>query len=359
MGGFTSSGRAVSSSGFTGLPVTCGIPDVSAAICTRDRPDFLRRALRSLISQEAMLREVLVVDNAPTTDSTRQLVEREFKAVHYFHEPIAGLDFARNRALNVATGEVVAFLDDDAVADSGWVAATQAAFAANPRLGACTGRVDALGLGTDGERLFEANGGFARGYERICLPSDAYSPCFVMRAPLIAWSISVGSGCSMAVRRKLVLDLGGFDEALDLGDALPGGGDLDILWRILNAGFEVLYEPAVRALHEHRSDAVAAARQIMGHHRALIAWLTKCFALARGKTRAEILLFLFWRLVKPGLRLVRRSFGRDPLTTGMLIRLWGHCWLGLGEYPRARRLATRRRAEDQRRKGSGIGRPAV
>ena len=76
----------------------------------------------------------------------------------------------------------------------------------------------------------------------------------------------------------MVIDLGGFDEALDMGDALPGGGDLDILWRILIAGFEVLYEPSVQALHEHRSEADAAARQIIGHHRALIAWLTKCFS---------------------------------------------------------------------------------
>jgi GT2 family glycosyltransferase len=339
--------------------VTCVIPCVSAVICTRDRPELLMRALRSLMLQDAAPKEVLVVDNAPATDLTRQLLDREFPTVGYLREPIPGLDFARNRALQEATGEIVAFLDDDAVAEPGWVAATQAAFATDPKLGACTGRVDAMGLGTEGERLFEANGGFARGEEKILLPFAANSRFLGIGAPLIAWSISVGSGCSMAVRRKLVLDLGGFDEALDMGDALPGGGDLDILWRILEAGFEVLYEPAVRALHEHRSDAVEAARQIMGHHRALIAWLTKCLVRARGKARAEILLFLIWRLFKPGVRLVRRSLGRDPLTNGMLIRLWGHCWLGLAAYPRARRLATRRRRLAQGWSGLARNRPAV
>jgi GT2 family glycosyltransferase len=270
-------------------------------------------------------------------------VRDEFPMVRYIREPVAGLDFARNRALRDAKGDVVAFLDDDAVADPDWVEATARAFAATPALGACTGHVAALGSGTEGERLFEANGGFARGTRAIHLPSGAHDGPLDRRAPLIAWSISIGSGCSMAVRRQLVLDLGGFDEALDLGDALPGGGDLDILWRVLDAGHDVRYDPAVRARHEHRADAESAIRQICGHNRALIAWLTKCVARARGRTRLEVLAFLLWRLTKPGVRLVRRAVGRDPLPAPVLLRLWLQSWRGLFAYAPARRLATRRR----------------
>ena len=54
----------------------------------RDRPEVLQRALRSLILQETSPKEVLVVDNAPSTDSTRRLVEREFPMVRYFREPL-------------------------------------------------------------------------------------------------------------------------------------------------------------------------------------------------------------------------------------------------------------------------------
>ena len=53
--------------------------------------------------------------------------------------------------------------------------------------------------------------------------------------PFIGWCIRVGLGASMAVRRSVILELGGFDEALDMGAVLPGGGDLDILWRVLEA----------------------------------------------------------------------------------------------------------------------------
>ncbi|CAN5681502.1 hypothetical protein BH23GEM3_BH23GEM3_08110 [soil metagenome] len=323
------------------------IAEISAAICTRDRPEQLRRALQSLVSQQIAPREILVVDNAPTTDATRQLVAREFPHVRYLHEPVPGLDFARNRALALAATDIVAFLDDDAVADVNWVGATIAAFTARPRLGACTGMVNALGSGTEGERLFEANGGFARGTEQILLPAAAGGRLSGRSAPLIAWSISVGSGCSMAVRRQMVLDLGGFDEALDLGAALPGGGDLDIFWRILDAGFEVLYEPSVSARHEHRPERSAAIGQITGHNRALVAWLTKSAARARGRRRFSVLVFLGWRLIKPGFRIARRAVGRDPLPLPALLQLWGSGWAGLWSYPRAKKLARQRRQEYQ------------
>jgi len=318
---------------------------VTAAICTHNRPDVLRRALRSLVEQEHAPWEILVIDNAPADDACRVLVEREFPSVRYVLEAVPGLDFARNRALREASGEVVAFLDDDAVADRGWVAATEAAFATSPALGACTGCVTALGTGSEGERLFEANGGFARGTTPIRLPRDADAHGLGRYAPLIAWSISVGSGCSMAVRRKEVVELGGFDEALDLGTALPGGGDLDILWRLLDAGHEVLYDPSVQARHEHRADRGSAARQIAGHNRALIAWLTKCVVHARGRKRIGIAAFLLWRLAKPAVRLARRMVGRDPLPASVLLQLWIHCWTGLAAYPTAQRLAWQRRQD--------------
>lgn len=318
---------------------------VSAVVCTHNRTALLQRAIESLVRQVSAPFEMLVIDNAPADDATRILVAREYPRVHYFLERIPGLDFARNRALSEAKGDVVAFLDDDAVAEPDWIAATERAFATAPRLGACTGRVMALGSGSEGERLFEANGGFERGTRPIRLPADASSRLFGRRVPLIAWSISVGSGCSMAVRREAVLDLGGFDEALDLGAALPGGGDLDVLWRLLDAGYEVLYDPEVKARHEHRPDRASAARQIIGHNRALIAWLTKCAARARGKNRLEIVAFLLWRLAKPGVRLAMRAAGKDPLPASVLLRLWGNCWAGLTAYGPARRVAEQRRQQ--------------
>lgn len=329
-------------------------PRLSVAICTRDRPEMLRRALVSLLRQGEPPAEILIIDNAPRDGRTREITQeiaRELPATRYLVEPVPGLDFARNRALDAATQEIVAFLDDDAVAQPGWAAAMAAPFA-DPRVGAVTGRVGALAVETAAQRLFEANGGFARGTRRVRLPLDARRPLHGRRAPLIAWAVSVGSGCSLAVRRPLLLSLGGFDEALDLGPALPGGGDHDALWRVLQAGYDVVYEPSAYAHHEHRRDMAAAYRQIVGHQRALVALLVKSLVKSLfspgGRGRLGVLSFLGWRLVKPVVRLARRAVGRDPLPMTVLVRMLAHCWAGLWAYPVARIIAHRRRRRLER-----------
>lgn len=314
---------------------------LTAAICTRDRPSELRRAVASLLAQEPPPAEILVIDNGAETirealpDGVRRLVE-----------PVPGLDFARNRALAAAAGDVVAFLDDDAVAAPGWAAALLRPFA-DPRVAAVTGRVEPLALDTAAQRLFEANGGFGRGDAAVRLPRDAGRPLHGRRAPLIAWAVSIGSGCSLAVRRAALLALGGFDEALDLGATLPGGGDHDALWRLLEAGLDVVYEPAALALHEHRRELPAACAQIVGHQRALVAFLVKSLARGGGRSperRLGLLAFLAWRLGKPAVRLARRAAGRDPLPAPVLLRMLAGCWQGLWAYPAARRIARQRLA---------------
>jgi glycosyltransferase involved in cell wall biosynthesis len=318
---------------------------LTVAICTHDRPHQLVRALTSVMDQSPRPAEVLVVDNAPSNDAARRLVRERFPQVRYLCEPVPGLDFARNRALASATQDVVAFLDDDAVAAAGWGEAMNQAFASDVRVGLCTGRVEALKLDTPGERLFEANGGFSRGTERIELPTDAGRLLHGRRAPLIAWAISVGSGCNYGVRRTAALALGGFDEALDLGAALPGGGDHDLLWRMLQGGHTVVYQPAALAWHEHREQVEAVHAQIVGHQRAVIAFLGKQLVRASNGTRASLAMYLAWRLVKPGVRLARRAVRRDPLPARVLLRMWWNCWAGLVAYPRAKRLARARRQE--------------
>ena len=321
-------------------------PSVTVAICTRERPEQLARLLQSLTGQVSAPDRLLVIDNAPVTPRTRELVERDFPDCRYVVEYAQGLDFARNRALRESTAEVVAYIDDDAVASPGWVQGIAATFAESPRIAICTGKVEAWSLDSEGARLFEANGGFARGDARIHLPPGAGQPPPGLPRPLIAWSIAVGSGVSMAVRRAVAAGLGGFDEALDMGAVLPGGGDLDMLWRVLEAGYEVVYEPRVHARHEHRRDLVAAQMQILEHNRALTATLTKAVGSARGLRKVPVVAFLGWRLCKPVVRLLGRMIGRDPLPAPLICRLCLSTWRGLVAYPAAVRLAAQRARHD-------------
>ncbi|HSK81649.1 MAG TPA: glycosyltransferase [Thermoanaerobaculia bacterium] len=320
------------------------MPSLAAALCTRNRPIQLARALTSLAAQSRPPDEVLVIDNAPSSRETRELVAREFPDVRYVQEPLPGLDFARNRALCEAGSEVVAFLDDDAVAHRDWCRCLAAAFE-DGRVGVATGRIEPLALDTEGRRLFEENGGFSRGTLEIRLPRDTGRPLHGRAAPAIAWAVSMGCGASLAVRRSAALTAGGFDEALDMGPRLPGGGDHDMLWRLLAAGHEVVYRPDAMVWHEHRAEKQAAYDQIVGHQHALVAFLTKHVLGREGGGRLPVLAFLAWRLVKPGVRLARRAAGRDPLPAAVLLRMWWSCWSGLAAYPAARREAQRLRRE--------------
>lgn len=325
-----------------------GVSDPSgltAAICTHDRPELLKRALASLTELDPPASEILVVDNAPSDGRTFALVSQDFPGARYVQENVPGLNFARNRALAEARYPILAFLDDDAVADRGWSKGFQARFTERPRLGACTGRVEPLETVTASQRLFEANGGFSRGLKAIRLPADMAQPLHGRNAPAIAWSVSIGCGASMAVRRDAVTAIGGFDTALDMGAYCPGGGDLDILWRLLDAGNELEYQPEALAWHEHRRDMAAVERQLVGHQRGLLAFLNKSLRQAKPGTRSSIAIFLVWRCLKPLVRVGKRLIGRDPLPVRILLRMCWNSWVGASlTYSAAQREAARRQA---------------
>jgi len=314
---------------------------LAAVICTRARPDRLRRAIASLVAQSTPLAEILVVDDARLWEPDAVAVASSFKGVRYLRGAGRGLDVARNAALANTRAPVVAFLDDDAVAAPDWSTHMLAAFE-DPAVGACTGRVEPLALDTPGQITFEANGGYARGRERIELPRDARRRrLHGLPAPLIAWTVSMGSGCSLAVRREAVLQISGFDEMLDNGEDLPGGGDHDLLWRLLGNDWKIVYEPRAQAWHEHRALESDAIAQIAGHQRALVAFLVKSLSSARIRRSLPIAAFLAWRLVKPGLRLARRAVGRDALPARALLRVWRECWHGISAYPNSAEVPRR------------------
>jgi GT2 family glycosyltransferase len=317
----------------------------TAVICTHNRPDLLRRALASLVALDPPASEILVIDNAPSDEQTFSLISREFPSVRYVREDTPGLNFGRNRAIAESRFPIVGFLDDDAVADRSWCGTFKSRFERRGLLAACTGRVEPLETETESQKLFEANGGFSRGLAPIRLPADMARPLHGRRAPAIAWSVSIGCGCSLAVRREAILAIDGFDNALDMGAVLPGGGDLDILWRLLDAGYELEYQPEALAWHEHRRDMASVERQLVGHQRALLAFLNKSLKAATPRTRRSIAVFLLWRAIKPLVRLFRRLVGRDPLPARLLMRMCWNCWIGaIFSYRSAQKEAARRMA---------------
>ena len=116
-------------------------PQMTIAICTRDRPEGLAVLLESISNQEYQRIRVLVVDNAPTDDSSRRVVlaaaRRHALEFDYVVEPRPGLSWARNRAIDTSDGEVIAWIDDDERCDRWWTAELARGFVEVPEAERC------------------------------------------------------------------------------------------------------------------------------------------------------------------------------------------------------------------------------
>src|SRR5215211_4295548 len=104
------------------------LPLITVAVCTRDRAESLKLCLDSLVRLDYSHVDIVGIDNPPSTDATARLVRDCYPQMRYICEPRPGLDWARNRAIAEARGDIIAFTDDDVVVDSGWLSALAAAF---------------------------------------------------------------------------------------------------------------------------------------------------------------------------------------------------------------------------------------
>ncbi|MGY1670995.1 glycosyltransferase family 2 protein [Geodermatophilus sp. SYSU D00710] len=233
--------------------------DVTIAVCTRDRPEYLRDCLAAISLLNASVAEVLVVDNASRDDRTRE-VAHSFPFVRYVREPRQGLDWARNRALVEAKTRIIAYTDDDVLVHPGWVDGILRAYAEEPSAVAVTGLIIPAELSTPAQIYFEGRGGFGRGFERRCFLGKTAEA----GAPIDVGLGAAGSGANMALLRDAALELGGFDVALDVGTPSGGGGDLEMFLRVVSAGHLLVYEPTAVVRHRHRRTMEELARQKRG-----------------------------------------------------------------------------------------------
>ena len=317
------------------LPQQLSFPSLTVAICTKDRPDNVVRCLASLqklkMPENLTDFEILIVDNAPSDDRTKEVVSA-FAEVHYVRELKVGLDFARNRALQEARGDILAFLDDDVLVDRQWLLGLVEAWTQNPDAGAFTGMVLPYELETEAQILFEQRGGFGRGFEKIrygrVLDKNRLYPC---------GAGIFGAGCNMAFPRELLWQLGGFDEALDTGAPLPGGGDLDIFYRVIRAGYPLIYEPRYLIYHQHRREMAKLRRQYWSWGLGFMAFVVKSSRndpSQQGKFRALVQ----WWFQSQILQLAKSLLGKNILPPQMILaELWGGIRGLLGEYERSQR----------------------
>lgn len=274
----------------------------SVVICTRDRPAALARCLESITGMLGPLDELVVVDNAPSSTASREVVQR-FPAVRYVLETRPGLDVARNAGLREARRELIVFCDDDIEVHPAWLTRMKAPFA-DAGIAAVTGLVLPASLETEAECLFEFHWGFNRG----CRTRDFGPRYFESRRAKGVPVWEIGAGASMAFRRDVVRELGGFDERLDVG-AAGCSGDSEMWYRLLAAGYLCRYDPAAVAYHHHRKEMDALRHQVWSYMRGHAAALLVQFE--RHRHYGNLRRLLISRPRYDLGRWVKRGTGRD------------------------------------------------
>lgn len=204
--------------------------DVTVVIPVRDNRsgvDRLVHALRGL--------QVIVVDDGsrvPIVADDFPDVRCDLRVVR--HPVSLGPAGARNTGLRLASTEFVAFLDSDVVPRRGWLEALLGHFC-DPAVALVAPRIVGLDCGENVIARYEAvRSSLDLGHrEALVVPYGAVS--YVPSAAIIC-------------RRSALDDIGGFDEALRSGE------DVDLCWRLVDAGSRLRYEPVAQVAHEHRVD---------------------------------------------------------------------------------------------------------
>jgi O-antigen biosynthesis protein len=213
-------------------------PKVSVVVCAYNAAATLADNLSSLARLDYPSLELIVVNDG-STDATQQIAER-FEA-RIISVPNGGLSAARNLGLHAASGEIVAYTDADTRVDRDWLS-----HLVQPLL----------------ERGFAGVGG-----PNVVPPDDSWVAQCVARSPGGPVHVMLDNvtaehipGCNMAFRRDALLSIGGFDPTYT-----KAGDDVDICWRLQDAGYTLGFAPGALVFHHHRASVGAYVRQQIGY----------------------------------------------------------------------------------------------
>lgn len=210
---------------------------VTVVVPTYNRARHVVECLESVFSQKPDWCDVLVIDNL-SDDGTSEILEEKYGWRSDFRliSPPRRISIAeaRNYGLRAAAGDVVAFIDDDCIACEGWLERLVSPLISNDEVGCVGGRIRPVFLETPPKWIRR----------------DVYG-----LLGLAEWGDSVKEiyfpvGGNMALKRKVALEVGGFQEKLGPEGIKLFGEEISISERLRKAGYRVIYEPRAVVLHK-------------------------------------------------------------------------------------------------------------
>ncbi len=213
-------------------------PRVSVIVCTRNGAATLRACLESLVMLNYPGFEVLVVDDG-STDTTAEIAQ-SFERVRYHRQEHAGLSVARNLGARLATGEVLAYTDDDCIAPADWLLHLSHAF------------TDKTVVAAGGPNIPPPP---RNDIERVVAAAPG-APAHVLLGDTEAEHLP---GCNLAIRKDSLERIGGFQ-----AEFMAAGDDVDVCWRLRELG-TLRFVPGAMVWHHRRFTVQAYLRQQRGY----------------------------------------------------------------------------------------------
>jgi len=216
-------------------------PKISVVVCSYNGSRTIGETLGALEILDYPDYEIIVVDDGSIDETSAIASQHDVKLIRTENN---GLSVARNLGMNAATGEIVAYIDDDAYPDPHWLTYLASAFM----------RTDHVGIG--GPNIAPPGDGVIAN----CVANAPGGPIHVLLSDEIAEHIP---GCNMAFRRERLMAIGGFDPRFRVA-----GDDVDICWRLQERGWTLGFAASAVVWHHRRNSIKAYINQQRGYAKA-------------------------------------------------------------------------------------------
>jgi len=265
------------------------VKQTSIIVCTIDRLQDLARCMESLQAFRSAGAEIIVVDNGPLHTAVEEIARRHHARITI--EPRRGVSRARNAGIRAAAGSVLAFLDDDSVADSHWLPLLLAPLQ-DSRVAAVVGIMEAQSVADEASHALDRLHRAQFPLSRQAFGAPIGKDLFPLRFALIG-------NATMAIRRETFERFGLFDTRFGRGARIGSGEEPDLLVRFLLGGQSIVAEPAAKIFHRHSTEWRGVQRWAFYSGCGHTAILAKYF-LQRPELRGAILRYVLARLRRRG-----------------------------------------------------------
>lgn len=228
---------------FAEVPMSPNLPwpRVSVVVCSHNGARTLHDCCEGLRQLAYPDFEVIVVNDGSTDETAHIAQDYGFRVIS---TPNRGLSHARNRGMEAATGEIVAYINDDACPDPHWLTYLAATFLSKPYVG-----VGGLNI------TYPGDGPIAN-----CVANAPGNPTHILLTDQEAEHIP---GCNMAFRKEALEAIGGFDPQFRIA-----GDDVDVCWSLQQQGWKLGFNPAAMVWHHRRNSVTGYWKQQLNYGKA-------------------------------------------------------------------------------------------